>query len=110
MILELKGTAKLAKGATLFEVTQGTKDSSLWPGPKALMNAGESTWSMPQVGPFGDKKSRGNRFTVLLVSVTPNAARALDPKASATGNDYKALKELPDGAAIEDQMCVVRAR
>jgi hypothetical protein len=106
--LELMGTAKIAKGAILWEITQGVNDSSLWPGPKAKMNLGASTWSMPMVGPFGGDSDQGHRYTVLLVSVPPNGAGELDPQASATGKDYKALKELPDETEIVAQLCVVR--
>lgn len=106
--LTLNGTAKLADGATLWEITQGVKDSSLYPGPRAVMSAGSSSWSIT-IPNIGGPTDRGGRYTLLLVSATPNAAHDLNPAASAVGSEYKPLQRLPDGTEIVEHVCVRRA-
>lgn len=102
----LKGTAKMAKGAKLWEITQPINDNSLWPGPVASLDASSSSWelSIPFVGADGDK---GHRYTILLISADPNAAAELQQ--AAASDNYRNLKRLPNGTGILAQMCVQRA-
>lgn len=106
--LIIQGSAKMATGTTLWEVTQGVSDSSLWPGSKASIANGSSSWTMT-IPSTGGASDRGHRYTLLLVSATPEAAHELDPQASRVGSDYKALTELPRGVDILTTLCVVRA-
>ncbi|WTW95589.1 hypothetical protein OG216_20350 [Streptomycetaceae bacterium NBC_01309] len=104
--LELKGTAKLATGMTLWEVTQASGDNKLWPGPIAQMDADGRSWSMTvaSIGADGDKD---RRFNLLLIAADPNAAPELRAAASAT--DYAPLAKLPEGTDVLGEVCVKRS-
>lgn len=103
--LTLSGTAALAKGTTLREITRRVDDGSLWPGPRARTRAASSSWSMriPSVGAAGDV---GHEYTILLVGADPAASRELE--AATAAKPYKPLTKLPDGVEILAEMCVRR--
>lgn len=102
----MAGTAKMARGATLWEITQPVNDSTLWPGPRAKTRANSSNWTMeiPYVGAPEDK---GNEYMILLIGADPTASKQLEKAASS--KEYEQLDELPDGVEILAEMCVVRA-
>ncbi|MEO3766396.1 hypothetical protein [Streptomyces sp. B5E4] len=101
----LRGTATMAKGATLWEITQPVNDSSLWPGPRARTRAASSSWTMriPSVGAAGDK---GHEYMILLVAADPTASKELEEAAAA--KKYEPLQKMPEGAEILAEMCVRR--
>jgi hypothetical protein len=101
----LKGTAKMAKGTKLWEITQPINDNSLWPGPVGVLDAASSSWKLdiPKVGADGDK---GHQYTFLLISADPNAAAELQQAAASP--HYTNLEQLPKGTEILAQICAQR--
>jgi hypothetical protein len=101
----LSGTAKMAYGSVLWEITQ-PPDNSMYAGSVANPQSPNGNWTIkiPSIGAEGDARKV---FQILVVSATPNAAKVL--RAAATANPYKALKRIPDGVDILDQICVERS-
>ncbi|MFI6924994.1 hypothetical protein ACIBIZ_33965 [Nonomuraea spiralis] len=99
------GTAKMAYGSVLWEITQPS-DNSLYAGSVANPQSPNGNWTIkiPSIGAAGDAHKV---FQILVVSATPNAAKSL--RAAATAIPYKALKQIPNGVDILDQICVERS-
>jgi hypothetical protein len=101
----LSGTAKMAHGSVLWEITQ-PPDNSMYVGSVANPQSPNGNWTIT-IPSIGAEKDVGEVVQILVVSATPNAAKAL--RDATTAKPYKAIEKIPDGVDILDQMCVERA-
>lgn len=101
----LSGTAKMAYGSVLWEITQ-PPDNSMYVGSVANPQSPNGNWTIT-IPSIGAEEDAGAIFQILVVSATPNAAKAL--RDATTAKPYKAIEKIPDGVDILDQMCVQRA-
>ncbi len=101
--LSLRGTAHLAVGRKLWEITQGS-DNSLWPGPTATLNPVGSTWQL-RIPNIGGPTDKGHTYSLLLLSADPNSAQVL--QAEAVAAHYQSIRQIPQGTQLLRNLCVV---